>query len=45
MIYSQDGQTALHLAAQEDNVDVIRLLTEGGANIDLQTEVHTYIQD
>ena len=37
----QDGWTALHLAAQEGKVDVVRLLTEAKAHINIQTEVHT----
>ena len=37
----QDGWTALHMAAQEDKVDVVRLLTEAEAQINIQTEVHT----
>ena len=32
--YLQDGATALHLAAQED---VVRLLIEAGAQLDIQT--------
>ena len=35
----QDGWTALHLAAQEGRVDVVRLLTEAKAQLDMQTEV------
>ena len=37
----QDGWTALHLAAQEGKVDVVRLLTEAKAHVNIQTEVHT----
>ena len=37
----QDGWTALHLAAQEGKVDVVRLLTEAEAQLNIQTEVHT----
>ena len=37
----QNGWTALHLAAQEGKVDVVRLLTEAQAQINIQTEVHT----
>ena len=37
----QDGGTALHMAAQEGKVDVVRLLTEAKAHINIQTEVHT----
>ena len=36
----QNGWTALHLAAQQENVDVVQLLTEGGAQVNLQAEVH-----
>ena len=39
----QDGWTALHLAAQEGRVDVVRLLTESHAKINKQTEVYVYI--
>ena len=35
--YLQDGATALHLAAQEGKADVVRLLTEAGAQLDIQT--------
>ena len=38
---TQTGWTALHLAAQEGKGDVIRLLTEAQAQINIQTEVHT----
>ena len=31
--------TALHLAAQEGKVDVVRLLTEAGAQINIQSKV------
>ena len=37
----QNGWTALHLAAQEGKVDVVRLLTEAQALVNIQTEVHT----
>ena len=37
----QDGWTALHMAAQEEKHDVVRLLTEAKAHVDIQTEVHT----
>ena len=36
----QHGQTALHLAAGQGKVDVVRLLTEAQARINIQTEVH-----
>ena len=31
--------TALHLAAYEGKVDVVRLLTEAGAQLNIQSEV------
>ena len=37
----QNGATALHLAALEGKVDVVRLLTEAQAQVNIQTEVHT----
>ena len=37
----QDGWTALHLAAQEGKVDVVRLLTEAQALVNIQTKVCT----
>ena len=37
----QEGWTALHLAAYEGKVNVVRLLTEAKAHINIQTEVHT----
>ena len=39
----QSGWTALHLAAQEGKVDVVRLLTEAKAHVNIQTEVYTHI--
>ena len=36
----QDGWTALHVAAQEGEVDVVRLLTEAQAQVNIQAEVH-----
>ena len=38
---SQDGWTALHMAAQEGKSDVARLLTEAKAHVNKQTEVYT----
>ena len=38
-LFPQDGWTALHLAAQEGNVDVVKLLTEAKAHVNIQTEV------
>ena len=37
----QDGVTALHVAAQQGKVDVVRLLIDAEAQINIQTEVHT----
>ncbi|CAI8019084.1 Ankyrin repeat domain-containing protein 29, partial [Geodia barretti] len=34
--YLQGGATALHLAAQQGKADVVRLLTEAGAQLDIQ---------
>ena len=41
----QDGWTALHKAAQEGKVDVVRLLTEAKAQINIQTivSIATYV--
>ena len=33
--------TALHMAAQEGNVEVVRLLTEAEEHVNIQTEVQT----
>ena len=38
---AQDGATALHLAAQEGKVDVVRLLLDAEAQVNIQAEVHT----
>ena len=38
----QNGWTALHLAAQEGKVDVVRLLIEAKAQVNTQEEVYTY---
>ena len=35
----QDGFTALHMAAQEGNVNVVRLLTEAKAHVNIQMKV------
>ena len=35
----QDGATALHMAAQEGKADVVKLLTEAGAQLDIQRTV------
>ena len=37
--HTQYGETALHLAAQKGKVDVVRLLTEAGAQLNIQAEV------
>ena len=39
--YPQDGCTALHLAVLEDKVDVVRLLTEAKAHVNIQIKVRT----
>ena len=36
----QYGWTALHLAAQEGKVGVVRLLTEARAQVNIQTKVY-----
>ena len=42
-VSTQDGWTALHLAAREGKVDVVRLLlTEAQALVNIQMEVHTH---
>ena len=38
----QDGWTALHWAALGGKVDVVRLLTEAQAQVNIQTEVYSY---
>ena len=40
-LYPQTDCTALHLAAQEGKVDVVRLLTEAQAQVNIQDEVYT----
>ena len=42
MFLSQNGWTALHLAAQEGQVGVVRLLTEAKARVNIQTVVCIY---
>ena len=37
----QDGWTALDVAAHEGKVDVVRLLINAKAQVNIQTEVHT----
>ena len=42
-VSSQDGWTALHLAAHNGKVDVVRLLlTEAQALVNIQTKVHSH---
>ena len=41
---SQDGWTALHLAAHEGRVDVVRLLTEAQAQVNIQNEVYIVVR-
>ena len=36
----QYGWTALHMAAREGKVDVVRLLTESEAQVNIQAEVY-----
>ena len=42
VFYTQNGFTPLHLAVHEGKVDVVRLLTEAKAHVNIQTEVHVY---
>ena len=37
----QDGWTALHLAAQESKVDVVRLLIDAEAQVNIRNKVYT----
>ena len=39
----QDGWTALHLAVQKGKVDVVILLIDAGAQVNIQTEVQLLI--
>ena len=42
-VSTQNGGTALHLAAQEGKVDVVRLLlTEAQALVNIQAKVHSH---
>ena len=42
-VSTQEGWTALHLAAQEGKVDVVRLLlTEAQALVNIQTKVYSH---
>ena len=38
----QDGLTALHLAAREGKVDVVKLLTDAQAQIDIRAKVYMH---
>jgi len=38
----QDGKTALHLAAEHGHTNVVQLLIEAQADLDLQDKVHTF---
>lgn len=40
IFHLQAGLTSLHLAAQEDKVNVAEILTKHGANQDAQTKVN-----
>ncbi len=42
-IYAQDGNTALMVACIEDKVDVVKVLLQAGANIDVQYKVRNNI--
>ena len=37
----QDGTTALHMAAEQGRVDVVRLLIDAEAQVNIQAKVHT----
>ena len=42
-VSTQNGGTALHMAAQEGKVDVVRLLlTEAQALVNIQNKVHSH---
>ena len=41
VVYIQDGDTALYLAALEGRVDIVRLLIEAKAQINIQRTVCT----
>ena len=43
ILFIQDGWTALHLAAEEGKVDVVRLLTESQALVNIQNKVCVHI--
>lgn len=40
-LFSQDDWTALHLAAHEGKISVVRLLIEAQAEVNIQTKVHS----
>ena len=37
----QTGETALHIASDVGNADVVRVLHEGGADVNKESEVHS----
>ena len=43
MLYPQDGLTALHMAVHERKVDVVKLLIEAKAHVDIPTKVHIHV--
>lgn len=38
-VFIQSGRTALHLASQSGNIQIVRLLQSKEANVNFQTEV------
>ena len=42
-VITQDGDSALMMAAQEGKTEVVSLLLEAGANTDLQDKVHVQV--
>ena len=40
--YPQNGVTALHIAAEEGNVDVVRLLIEAEVHVNKKSKVNTF---
>ena len=39
VMFHQDGETALHQAALEDHVEVVRTLVDHGAAVDIRNQV------
>ena len=37
----QTGETALHVASYMGNAEVVRVLHEGGADVNIESEVHS----